>query len=254
MNALKLIFLAGCFITCHLFAQSHDAAEKDLTKSFDKVKYWGQHQYDPALDNRLEDSLQNANKTFGEKLKTYAANFPFTIIQKFSLLKKMGVDMTTSPDRRLSIYSWDTYTGGTWRNYCSVFQYKRGNKTYTELSNDWITEGGHGVDYPLIFKIKIKNKTYYLVEGLINIGSCELEAFVSVWKINNKGVIRDIKLFKTGQEVENSIEYEFECGDNLPDTPIFNKTNNTISIPLTTKENRLTGRYITYKFTGKYFE
>ena len=81
LNLSILLFLA--FVTFNLCAQTPKQIEDDLLKSFKRIDYWDEYRgsnKDKADDlMKANDSLNKACNIFGEKLKSYTSNYPFTI-------------------------------------------------------------------------------------------------------------------------------------------------------------------------------
>jgi hypothetical protein len=131
MKSVKiLLFIASCFISATSFAQSPNAIEEDLLKSFKQITYWDDHKHN---NEKGDDSLDIANEAFAAKLKNYTAKYPITITEPFTSLKKERLDIFTSADGLFRIYSWDTWQGGTMHQFANVMQYKVGQKTRSVL-------------------------------------------------------------------------------------------------------------------------
>ncbi|OOQ58866.1 hypothetical protein [Mucilaginibacter pedocola] len=255
MKALKILLLACCILAVKTnFAQTLQAIEADLLKSFKKIEYWDQKQRGGDAD--ASDSLEAANDRFGKKLQTYTHKYPSTIASPFELLKKENLDIATSADGLFRIYSWDDLTGGTQRYFANVMQYKTGNKTRSVLLSD----SSAGTYYTTIYTLKAVNKTYYLgIYGFIE-SSKYAGTGVKVFAIENGSLNNKIKLLKTTSGLRNEISYEYDFGSvvNIPfeerPTITFDSITQTIKIPLVTKDGNVTKKFITYKFTGQYFE
>ena len=54
--------------------------------------------------------------------------------------------------------------------------------------------------------------------------------------------------------MESQINYAYWYNDKLNGDLIYDEKTQTLSIPATTKDDKLTGKRIIYKFNGQYFE
>src|ERR1700743_2362740 len=100
MKRFNLCLILFCLFSPEfLFAQTPRAIEADLLALFKKIDT--QAETDTAADN-----------AFGRKLAFYAEKYPSTIAQNFTLLKKAGVDISTSTDGGGRTYAWETFTDG----------------------------------------------------------------------------------------------------------------------------------------------
>lgn len=241
-----LIILLNCFITSNLFAQSPKAIEADLLRSFKKI------------DGNNPDNT-TANKVFAEKLKAYAEKQPATLEQNFALLKAEHLDVSSSDDGLFRIYSWDTWTGGTMHFFENIFQYKSGAKTMAVLDTP-TTEGDSRPNYYQVYTFKANNKTYYLAKSVAVLSSASTVQFIQVFAIENEKLNTGTKLIKTpsGLHSQLSVECDLSAGVNHDINKIPNLSYNTktqaIRIPLITAKGKITDKFITYKFTGQYFE
>ncbi|MES2063189.1 MAG: hypothetical protein V4456_14780 [Bacteroidota bacterium] len=255
MKPVKILLLiAAVVFSKPTFAQSPKAIEADLLKSFKRIGYWDQKRNDAGGD----DSLENANDAFGKKLKNYTENYAFTIKEPFTSLKKERLDIFTSADGLFRIYSWDTGGGGTMREFANVIQYKTGDKT-----NAVLLTGTNDIYIPFyrnLYTFKTGNKTYYLgIYGAIY-SSRYAGTGIKIFAIENDKLNQNVKLIKTQSGINSKIFYDYDFGS-IAYVPYgkrpnitFDATTKTISIPLVAADGKVTSKFITYKFTGQYFE
>lgn len=243
-----LNFCLTCFcvlITFSLFAQTPQQVEADLRKSFNKIGYWEQHQYDTTNNFNGFDSIRKANRIFQAKLKRYTGKYPFTLDQKFKSIADLSIK--TSPDKNLRIYSWDDGTGGTLRNYKAVIQFRNSGKVHSLVEHE-------GAFYTGIYCLSNKGKTYYLAEYFVQAMSSYFGQGIEAWTVENDRLNRNVKFFKTTQGMESQINYAYWYNDKMSGDLKYDEKTNVISIPAATKDDKLTGKRILYKFTGQYFE
>ncbi|MET3502551.1 hypothetical protein ABIC45_004175 [Mucilaginibacter rubeus] len=256
MKALNLIALF-CFITVNkLVAQTPQAVEADLLKSFKKIEYWDEQQRKGG--DGASESLEGANDEFGSKLKKYAETYPASISMPFNSLKKEQLDIFTSADGLFRIYSWDTWTGGTMHICANVLQYKAGDKTKSSLMNN--PGDGGAPFYSNLYTFKAGDKTYYFgIYGVIE-SSRYAGTGIRAFAIQNGVLNNDAKIIKTQSGLHSTIFYEYDFGS-VVDIPFekrptitFDQTTQTIHVPLVNAKAQVTAKFITYKFNGRYFE
>ncbi len=256
LNLLLLFF--GCLLSSSLFAQTPQEIENDLVKSSKKISYWDGKLRDTTVN--ANDSLDNANKVFGEKLQNYSERYPSTITFPFALLKKEYLNICSSTDGLFRIYSWDTEGGGTEREFQNVIQYKYGK----EMRSIWVRDTAVGRQdkyvpyYTNIYTFKVANKTYYLgiYEG-IYCTACRGQG-LQIFTIENGKLNDDVKIIKTQTGLHSQLYYEYNLFYVLHRKPEqllhFDVASKTIYVPIVVEKEKVTNRYIKYKFTGQYFE
>ncbi|UOE50527.1 hypothetical protein MTO98_05495 [Mucilaginibacter sp. SMC90] len=256
MRTLSLIALF-CFIaTIKLVAQTPQAVEADLLKSFKKIEYWDDQQ-NKGVDGASE-SLGDANDEFGNKLKKYAETYPASINMPFNSLKKAQLDILTSADGLFRIYSWETWQGGTMRDFSNVLQYKAGAKTKSVLLTG--SQETYIPFYSNLYTFKSGDKTYYLgIYGTIYSGK-DAGTGIRVFDIENGMLNDDAKIIKTGSGLKSKIYYDYDFFS-VVDIPFekrptitFDQATQTIRIPLVNAKAQVTSKFINYKFNGQYFE
>lgn len=193
---------------------------------------------------------------FAAKLKAHTEKYPATIRYPFNLLRKNNLDINTSTDGLLRIYSWNTEMGGTMYKFRSMAQYKSGqivkSKFFTNAKD-------FDLCYTNIYVFKFGNKKYYLCKWYFRVSSRFFEKGISVFDIANGQLNDEVKLIKTDSGMQSSISYEGDNGatsaeDGMPSEITFDPISRTIKVPLVTQKGKVTRKSIIYKFTGKYFE
>ena len=128
-----------------------------------------------------------------------------------------------------------------------------------ELLRKLIGDENYLYPFSKVFTLRAGNKTYYL-----GVYDCEYskQAFgtgIRVFDIENGKLNCDVKIIKTRTGLHSNIGYDFNVFSSTSiygKHPIitFDNTLKNLYIPLLSKKEKFTGKYITYKFTGKYFE
>jgi len=249
-------FFCLCFFSGEVFAQSTGIIEADLLKSFKQIDYWSQKKGDTTVN--ADDKLIEANDVFGKKLEDVTKKYPSTLSAPFNSLRKEHLDIFTSDDGLFRIYSWETWMGGTMRDFANVIQYSIGQKTESILLTS--SEETYVPFYSNLYTFKTGNKTYYLgVYGGIY-STKDVGSGIKVFAITNGKLDDNVKLIKTQSGLKNKIYYDYDflsvvdiAFDARPKIT-FDKASQTIHIPLVNGNGKVTRQYIIYKFTGQYFE
>ncbi|MFC0515449.1 hypothetical protein ACFFGT_14615 [Mucilaginibacter angelicae] len=255
MKTLTLIIFS-LLLPVSLLAQTPKTIEADLFRSFKKIDYWDEQEKKGNIN--AGDSLFKANDMFGKKLKQYTETYPASINLSFNLLKKAGLDIFTSTDSLIRIYSWDTWLGGTKHIFANVLQYKVESKTKSTLSGD--LEYGDAPFYSNLYTFKTGDKTYYLgIYGNIY-SSKDTGTGIKVFDIENGKLNDDVKIIKTGSGLKSKIYYDYDffsvvdiTFEKRP-TITFDQATQIIHIPLVDVKGQVTKKFINYKFNGQYFE
>jgi hypothetical protein len=256
---ITIYILTLLFLTTNLFGQTKtiQEIEKDLQQSYKKIL---SDRFD--TDTLAWDKLETDNKIFKEKIINYTSNYPSTLTYNFDSLRKENIDIVSSEDNFLRIYSWDTWLGGTMHDFENIFQFKSGERIYSKVNYDTATvgEGDYGPFYSQIFTLKANNKTYYLAVNNGIFSTKDASQSIKAITIENNSLIDTLKLFKTKTELLNEIDVSFDFFSvvNRPERPLrlikYNKDKKIIYIPIVLENGKVTDRYILYQFKGKYFE
>ena len=259
MKSAAFFIFSGCWlVSINTFAQTPKQIEADLLKSFKRIDYCDEKRYkNKTYHIEYEDSLNNANKAFGKKLKYFAEKCPATIMQSFALLKKEHLVISTSSNGLFRIYSWDTEEGGTMHSFENVFQYKLGDKTLAVLDTPK-EEGDFRTTYTKILTIASNKQRYYIANFLFLESSRYYDEGVRIFTIENGKLNDHFNALKTKSGLHSQINYEYDLNSvadiNKIPSIIFDPTLETIKFPIVDDKGRFTHGHITYKFTGKYFE
>jgi hypothetical protein len=256
MKAFKLVVvLCSCFITANLSAQtisSPHAIEADLLRIFNRVNYYGNHK----KEWKAVDSLKKMNSIFAFKLKYYTAKYPFTIDLKFTSLVKARLVIATSSDGMFRTYSWDTRLGNGGYDFDNILQYKVNGQTLSLLKMD--PPGKEAYWFPKIYTFTANNKTMYMAVYNSVMSASKAGQGIRAYAIE-KGVLNGrVPMVKTPTAVLSRLYYEYNLQsvadwDTFPSIT-FDHTTKTIHTPLVDFSGKMTRKFITYKFTGRFFE
>ena len=243
------------------FAQDLKTIDKKLNAAFGKINYWAFLNTDDEKINPY-DSLQEANDLFEGLLLKYTSSNSPTISYSFKSLADSGVTIVTSEDGLFRIYSWNTQTGGTMRNFRNVFQYKTDKKVFSRvLKLTKEEEGNAGCFYNKINDIVSGNKKFYITQSSAILSSGLSYHNIKIFSIDNEKLNDTAKLIKTKTGIKNQLGYQVDLtassNRNREVTDfyiVYDKTNKIISIPVILENSKVTTKKIRYQFKGKYFE
>jgi hypothetical protein len=250
MKTLVTIFFLS-FLMSLTFAQTPQAVEADLLKSYKKIEYLYDH-------HNIGDDLINANSVFRNKLKYYTEKYPASIDLPFNALKKERLDIFTSTDGLFRIYSWDTWLGGTMHIFDNVLQYKVGTETKSVLLIGDVNS--YVPFYDNLYTFKTGEKTYYM--GIYNTiySSKDVGTGIKVFAIENGKLNDGVKIIKTTSGLKAKLYYDYDfwsvvdiASEKRP-TITFDQAKQTIHLPLVDDDGQVTKKLINYKFNGQYFE
>jgi hypothetical protein len=245
------------FVSCHAYAQSLQKIEEELLKPFKQLDYWAFYKDGDHLINRY-DSIEAANTAFCKKLLEYTSSVRSTFTYDFKELEKRGLAIRTSEDGLFRIYSWDTWMGGTAHQFEAIFQYKVDNKVVSKLAV--YEDGDMGRWYSNIYDLKVDNKTYYI--GLYHEVHSTSDSYqgVKLFCIEGNKLNESVRLFKTTTGIQNELGFAFSFFSvaDHPERPVkliyYDKDDDQLHLAIVLEDGTVTKRFITYQFTGKYFE
>lgn len=251
MKGLLLIF--NLFFVQFFFAQSTNADARQLLDSFLAI--------DNAASNSSGDKLNIANSTFTKNLLNFTSNPNYKDFD-YKALQENYLTIAKSEDGNLTLFSWDTQTGGSMRVFEVLAQYKVGQKLYSKVIN---FNSDQSFDpkcfYYKIDDVKIHGKTYYLARRKSILSSALTYHSIQAYSIDGEKLNQSAKIIKTKSGMNSSLGYEvdFSAGANrakdFPNLDIqYSQKDKVISFPLIRENDGITDRKIQYKFTGKFFE
>lgn len=259
MKRLLVFVCAILSLVAAIQAQSLSKIEGELVSHLNKLEaasnYTGSRDQDVQTKENL--ALRRALLKYGKRSDVLRYTFP-----------KLGklLFIRTSNDGKLRTYSWDTESGGTMHDYWTVYQFLgKTGRTYSWASPYYEDVGDRGIGAFVhdIFQTNTNNGTIYL-EVSTFIGSTSLAGqSITAIKINGNK-LGDPKVIKTGSGFTNTVrfEYDFFSVVDRPERPIklfsFNEKEKSFRFPVViqdekTPQGRVTDKFITYKFNGKYF-
>jgi hypothetical protein len=250
---LVLVLFMGPFA---VFAQGPASVEKDLLASLKLIDQFGTYG-----GNFQEERLDVANDALKSVLLKQGKRFDILKYGFPNLKKEMRV--VTSPDGRLRIYTWDTQTGGTMHFYDCVIQYQgllSNNVFARHCTSDGLEDPGAfysqiaQADIPL-GRVYLANSTF-IGDGMDHGQSIELFGI-------SGDALGNPKFIRTTKGLTNTISFAyspFTIKEGVYEDALvtFAQDGRSFSFPVVVEDKdsgtgRITNRFITYRFNGKYF-
>ena len=224
------------------------------TKSIDK---WA-----GKMDEDGADSLSKANKGLLNYLAKNLIKDSGTLQYDFPKLKKSRLDVLTSDDKKIRIYSWEVGSFGSAHSFDALIQYQSDSNTKIKILNDdsKSVEGEvfTGAYYKALFTIPTKTRgNIYLVIS-DEIASSAMGAIIlKAYSIENGKLCDTVRLFKTTKKTINSFSFYYDLSnpatkDTIAGTSL-SEDKMRLKIPVVVGNGLITDKYIVYKFDGDYF-
>ncbi|GAA4331149.1 hypothetical protein [Flaviaesturariibacter amylovorans] len=195
-------------------------------------------------------------KAFRALLRQVAASgwsldYPFS-----ELRSEPGVQVVTSPDGRLRLYSWDDETGGTMRYFCNLFQYRdhRGKVIVREALEN---EPKAGYLYSALFQLKGGAEPLYLARRHGTYSSKDAYEGVQALCITVKGLDGKVKAIRTNTGLRNGIgfSYNFFSVVDRSERPVtligWDPKSMELTLPVVRGNGAVTNGKIRYRFDGR---
>jgi hypothetical protein len=251
MKSLVLPFIL--LLTAFAAAQAPAAVESEILSRLDTID-----KYSTYLGEFDQDKSDAANKALRETLVRYGKRLDILQYAFPKLKDKMFV--STSPDGKLRIYSWDEGTGGTMHDFTSVYQFQGASGAVNTWSGNGDDESGGGY-YTQIFQEAAKSGTFYLATAVsIAQGNLHGQSIEAI-RINGDTLDTKAKLIRTGSGPTNVVYFSYDpssLNDRSEDLISFDPAKQEFRFPVVVEDKdfgngRVTSRYITYRFNGQYF-
>jgi hypothetical protein len=235
-------------------AQAHtiDGAEKALAEKFAASR--------AAWDYETEERLAGE---FESGLRALLAD-PATLDRPFGELRE-NIDIVTSDDGRLRIYSWNNglggpYGNGGWRNIIqfvnpsgrvALTSYERASSPddYDREGMMWDNAGFE------IYTVESNGKTLYLLESSgTSIGAMWGNRSIEIYTAGSDNLSRET-LFDTGRRLLSDISIDqFDITEDYDEDLFrFDPATLTVYVPLVSADYKVTSNYLIYRWDGTHF-
>jgi len=209
-----------------------------------------------AIENDRNDSLIVINsKKFTDSIIHLIKNNPNTFNYSFELLQKENaIDLISSDDNRLRVYSWNNHLGGTMRFFNQIFQFKSSEQITADVH---LAEKDPQAFFSKIYTVQNKNnENIYLVISNSILSSKYSVQHINAYKIDT-GNLGKIPIFKTKTSTldQISVEYDFFSVVDRSERPVELITfeNDILKIAFIDNKQNVTNKNLIYEWNGKLF-
>ncbi len=249
--AAALIFVSPPFTAPAFSKQTQASAEqldKAMTVYLQKIK---------DADGTYSTTIGDVDEKLLQYLKNACSN-PILMTAPLTKCKELGLRALASGDGQTRFFSWDTNTGGSMHYFDSLVQYIANGKTYCAVLTP--DQNGKeppetGYDFNDVRSVKTKDgKSIYLATYSQYFSHPESCRSIKAFAVVGTKLV-PIKVFQTKSQLldqidcplSNTVEY------NEHSLVKISKDGQTVLVPIITKDNVVTGHYLSYKFDGSKF-
>lgn len=242
------------------FAQTLPEAEKKIKEYLDAISYW-RFQYnaeDTSFSHKVAnaDSIAYYNKALSDYLVNTGKVLPALLTQDINISGSNDLTVTTSPDKAVRIFSWESHMGDKPYNFASVIVYKLNGK-----------KGARSLMFP-----SEKNAVGPVVEILNMPNTSEKKYYLAIYKgveadnvisktIIAYDLINDAKqeyIFPEDCSTPGIVVYKYDYMANYDFKKMKEVYNVYIKgkklyVPVPDKDNQLKGDMKVYNFDGSKF-
>ncbi len=204
------------------------------------------------------DSAAIYSNKFEKEFKHLITTQPATFRYPFSqLVDSNFCFIRTSPDKNLKIYSWDTWLGGTMREFRTICQWQHKGVVHSKMRP---VNGDIGSYCSNIYNVAIAGKSYYLVITNAIFSNKDHSQTITAYTINGKQLEDKAAIFHTNGKVLSTISINFDVFSvvDRPERPleliVYNESKHELYIPFVDKNDQVSQRKFVYRLTGKGFE
>lgn len=252
-----LSLILTLFFSADLYAQDKEVIQEKILfylSETKRLKY--------SLDDY--DSLDWTNAQLMSYLRDISKN-PATLQYSFDDMALQGMNIVTSEDKKLRIYSWDTETGGTMRFFNELIQYRTSNGAESYVLNDVNIrdaeeQPNNGESFIKLYQIQTKNQSSIYLGFYVSIGSTrDIVKGVKVFTIDDNRLNDSIRVFQKANEQLNNVSYYFDYhlsrnrSGKLKNDIYLSKEKQELYVPVVNEDYAITNKSLVYKFNGKKF-
>lgn len=173
---ILIVFFLILGVCSHSQTTSIAELENGVVTSF---KNYRNADYDDRYDT-LRSKLKTQVETF--------LNIPISFSAPLDSLSQY-INIITSKDKNVRVYSWDELTGGTWHDMAVIVQFKTSSNTIKTVWIDSdIEENPSGITSDIHYKVYdliLNNQPYYMTFGWGTYGSGHHHNSILIFSIEN---------------------------------------------------------------------
>jgi len=254
---VSLLLITASFCSAQTLTKVEDEILAHMVKLEKASNYGGSSDY---------DVLAKENQAIRAALLKYGVRADVLASPAVRLKKKLTI--TTSRDGKLRTYSWDSEEGGTMHDFLTVYQFRgKSGKVHAwaEPYSQSMENRGAGGFVQQIFQTDAAAGPIYLAVSTTVDSTSLAGQTIMALAIDGEKLDRNPKVIKTASGVTSSIgfQYDFFSVVDHPERPVklffYDDTTKSFRFPVViadkkTPQGRVTNRFITYRYNGKYFE
>ncbi len=173
------------------------------------------------------------------------------------MAKKEGLGYSTSDDKKLRVYDWDTWMGGTMHFFTDMLVYRTANGMRIADMKDTAVEGDPGGYCMGIDEAHTKSgHTLYLVYMRVIASTKDRDDMVTAYEIVNVQLVKK-NFFKTRTKMLNNIDYGYDqfAIDGDKELPVMrlSKDKKKFYVPIVNKDGVFEKGDLVYEFDGEVF-
>ena len=251
-----LPFLFVFFLACIAAAQTPQAVEAELLSVLGRISDSGSY-----LGNYDETKNEHANAEL-RSLLVRIGNRQDILRYAFAGLKE-DMWVATSPDGKFRIYSWDRSIGGTMHFFDCVLQYQAANGRVFAQTCSSKDEGDIGGSYFRIFEVSSRTGTVYLANATSIADGTTHGQSIEAFRIVGAKMDTAPKVIRTRSGITNLISFAYSpfTLEKVSESELvsFDPDKKSFWFPVVIDDGKsgggkVTDKFITYKFNGRYFE
>ena len=191
-----------------------------------------------------------------DKMQQFIAKHPELMnVDFYELNKKTGINILTSEDSLLRIYSWNTHTGGSIVDFANVYHFKSGNDIIVKFQS---FESGVESLVDTIITVYRDQQPCYITRKLSIIATNARSYYLNAYTIENDSLIILKDLFQHEKWFYDYLGVSFNPLQISFNNHLisYNESTQTFSIPYNDVVNYTIdfSRLEQYQFNGKFFE
>ena len=239
-------------------AQTNKAIEAELLRHLNNLQKWSNYGA-----NANETNLERENKLLKQAFLKYGTR-PAMLKYDFKALDgKMFI--ATSKDGKFRIYSWDTETGGTMHSFENMYQFQgTSGRVYSRIFAQKGEFAARGF-FTQIFQLDTGSGRVYLANSTFILSNALTHQALELYGVDGEKLNTNVRIIQTKTGLHGTIgfDYDFFSVVDHPERPIklffYDETAKSFRFPVVLEDKefinggKVTNRFITYKFNGKYF-
>jgi len=256
LKKFRILVVALICIYSALALPSFSAEQATSAEELDKHMAPYLKKISEAAGN-YDDKIGAVNDQLLSYFKKAGSN-PVLLTAPLPTCQSNGLKALASEDGQTRFFSWDTNTGGSMHFFYSLVQYRVQGKTYCSVLNPKQTCGDKhecGQDFADVRSVKTKDgKSIYLATYSAYFSHPESCRSIAAYSIVGTKLV-PVKVFQAKSQLLDTIDCPLHDTVEYQEKSFvkISQDGQTVSVPIITKNNVVTGHYLIYRFDGNKF-